>query len=227
MRLDKDQAIKLRCSGKSYSQISKLLNIPKSTLSVWLKNISLSEKAKATIKSRTNAPAILKLIERNKNQTVLAKERHEEIYQQAIKEAHKLLDDPLFIAGNSLYWAEGYKKGWENSKWKSIDFANADAEMIKIMMLFFKKFLKVSGDDIKVQIMLHNKLDEQKAINYWHSITKVPKENFFKPSYTISKASKSKIKNKLEYGTVHIRINNVQAFFRLAGWIDSLKVKFI
>jgi hypothetical protein len=227
MRLDKDQALKLRLSGKSYSQISKILNIPKSTLSVWLKNVSLSEKAKVTIQSRTNAPAILKLIERNKNQTVLAKKRHEEIYRQAIKEAHKLLDDPLFIAGASLYWAEGYKKGWEESKWKSIDFANADAKMIKIMMLFFKKFLSIPEDDIKIQIMLHNKSDEQKAMNYWHGITNVPKENFFKSSFAISKASKGKVTNKLEYGTIHIRINDVQAFFRLAGWVDSLKAKFI
>jgi hypothetical protein len=99
--------------------------------------------------------------------------------------------------------------------------------MIKLMILFFKKFLGISEDNIKVQIMLHDKRDEQKAINYWHDITKISKENFFKPCYSISSASKRKVKNKLEYGTIHIRINDVQAFFRLAGWIDSLKAKFI
>ncbi|QQG52275.1 MAG: hypothetical protein HY931_02945 [Candidatus Falkowbacteria bacterium] len=227
MRLDKDQALKLRLSGKSYNQISNLLKIPKSTLSVWLKDVPLSEKAKSVIKSRTNELAVSKLIERNKNQTVLASQRHEVIYKQATKEAKNLLDNPLFITGVSLYWAEGYKKGWTDSKWKSIDFANADSEMIAIMMLFFKKFLNIKEYKIKIQIMLHDEQNSQKALDYWRNITKVPKENFFKPCCVISKASNGKIKNKLEYGTVHIRINDVQAFFRLAGWIDSLKAKFI
>ena len=142
MRSDKLQAIKLRLSGKSYNQIHEILNIPKSTLSIWLKDVKLGKRAQLKIASRVNKLSITKLVERNRRQTILAKAKHQKIRLTANLEANHLSREPLFIAGTSLYWAEGYKKGWEKSKWKSIDFANSDPAMIRIMILFFQKYLK-------------------------------------------------------------------------------------
>jgi len=50
----KDRAILLRKDGKTYSEIQSKLNcpIPKSTLSVWFKNIVLSEDQKQVLKNR-------------------------------------------------------------------------------------------------------------------------------------------------------------------------------
>lgn len=227
MRSDKNSAIKLRKAGQSYSQISLLLDIPKSTLSYWLKDIILSNEARNKIQARTNSTGIAKLIERNKRQTFLAEERHDEIYKSAKLESKKLLSDSLFLTGISLYWAEGYKQGAYGSKWKSIDFANSDPEMIKLMMLFFTKFLELKKSDIKIQIMLHNSESVDRVINFWHNITKVPKYNFIKTCYSVSSASQNKQSRKLENGTIHLRINDVTKFFKLIGWIDGLKEKFL
>lgn len=223
MRSDKNSAIKLRKLGQSYSQISNVLKVPKSTLSSWLKDVIISQKAQDRIQSRVNATSIAKLIERNKKQTELAKERHDRIYKLAKEESKTLLTNSLFLVGLSLYWAEGYKQGAYGSKWKSIDFANSDPEMIKIMISFFIKFLDVSRSEIKIQIMLHNAKDDEKTISFWHEITQIPISNFISICHTISSASSNKQKRKLEYGTIHLRINNVEKFFRLIGWIDSLK----
>jgi len=43
MRKEKNAAIQLRKEGKSYSEVSKILCIPKSTLSYWFKDIILPE----------------------------------------------------------------------------------------------------------------------------------------------------------------------------------------
>lgn len=75
--------------------------------------------------------------------------------------------------------------------------------------------------------MLHNSDNVDKAINFWHNLTKVPKDNFIKTSYSISSASANKQKRILENGTIHLRINDVNKFFRLIGWIDGLKLKFL
>ncbi len=227
MRSDKNLAIKLRRLGKSYSQISDVLAIPKSTLSSWLKDINISQKAQDKIQSRVNSTSVAKLIERNKNQTKLAAERHTKIYELAKKESQELMFNHLFVIGVALYWGEGYKQGANGSKWKSIDFANSDPEMIKIMMLFFVKFLDLKESDIKIQIMLHNPKNTKKSINFWSELTKIPENNFTSTCYSISSASTNKQKRKLEHGTVHLRINNVQKFFRLIGWIDGLKQKFL
>lgn len=224
MRKDKLLAINLRKKGNSYNQISKELGVPKSTLSYWFKELEISKKAKAKILERSNRLSMEGLVKRNKNQTMLAKKRALDIRVAAKKESPKLMEDRLFLTGLALYWAEGYKKGANGSKWKSIDFANSDPEMIKVIMKFFRKFLGINDDKIRIQLMAHKNVDIDKATAFWSELTKLPKEQFFKSSIIVSKASKNKRNpESLTYGTVHIRINDVKLFFRIIGWLDGLK----
>jgi DNA invertase Pin-like site-specific DNA recombinase len=46
MRKDRQKAFYFRQKGYSYNQISQILNIPKSALSRWFRNIEISEKVK-------------------------------------------------------------------------------------------------------------------------------------------------------------------------------------
>jgi len=226
MRKDKNTAIKLRHSGLTYSQISDSLNVPKSTLSSWLKNIELNPQSKEKINEHVRSTKIIKLIQRNKLRSKITQENHGKNRLKAENEAKKFSDDPLFLTGLALYWGEGYKKGAEGSKWKSIDFANSDPEMIKVMIKFFFKFLPIKKSDVKAQLMSHNVNDDTKNIEFWKKTTGLHDNNFLRVSHVISKSSQSKVKNKLQHGTIHLRINNVVLFFRLIGWIDFLKKKF-
>lgn len=219
------QAIKLRRQGLSYNEINSKLRIPKSTLSCWLSDIKISQKAKERILSRVYEGSIAGLIRRNKNQTALAQERAKEIRNLAKIEAASLLKNRLFITGISLYWAEGYKKGAYGSKWKAVDFANSNPDLIRIMMKFFRKICKVENSKIRVQLIAHKNIDIKKAIEFWSSLAKIPQNQFIKTCCSISKHSKGKRgKNSLTYGTVHIRINDVKLFFRIIGWIDGVKL---
>lgn len=227
MRSDRALAIKLRKQGNSYNQINKQLNIPKSTLSYWLSDLKISEKSKEKILTRAHNLSIEGLVRRNKNQTILAKERALKIRKEARRESLKLMCDPLFLVGISLYWAEGYKKGAEGSKWKSIDFANSDPEMIRIIIRFFRKFLLTNDAKIKIQLMAHKNIEINSAEKFWSRLTKIPRSQFIKTCCSLSKYSNGKrMANSLTHGTVHIRINDVKLFFRMIGWIDGLKEKF-
>lgn len=137
METKKQQAIDLRKTGKSYSQIGNELEIPKSTLSLWLSEIKISKRAQALIDKRAYKKSTDALVKRNKQQTKLAQERAEVIRVAAKKEFLELSKDKMFLAGICLYWAEGYKKGAYGSKWKCVDFANSDPEMIMLLMRFF------------------------------------------------------------------------------------------
>lgn len=223
MRKDKEKAIILRKKGFSYNEISKKLGIPKGTLSYWLTDLKISDEAQKRILGRVYAGSVAGLIKRNKNQTALAKKRADEIRIIARKEAKELLKNKLFLIGISLYWAEGYKKGANGSKWKAVDFANSDPELIKIMMKFFRKICKVDNEKIKMQIIAHKNVNIDEAINFWSSITKLPKGQFIKTCCSVSRYSKNRRGNNLTHGTVHIRINSVKLFFRIIGWIDGLK----
>ena len=226
MRKDKLLAIKLRKQGKSYNQISQVLKIPKGTLSYWFGNLKISSKAQEKILKRTHQLNLERLIKRNKNQTVLAKERALIIRAEAKQESISLMNEPLFLSGLSLYWAEGYKKGADGSKWKSVSFANSDPDMIKVIMKFFRKFLVYDDRRIKIQLMAHKNISIDNAITFWSDLTKIPKKQFIKSYVGISKASKGKREpNRLTHGTIHIKINDVKLFFRVIGWIDGLKSK--
>ncbi|MFZ2226765.1 MAG: hypothetical protein WA064_05230 [Candidatus Moraniibacteriota bacterium] len=225
MRKDKVKALALRKKGFSYNEISKKLEVPKSTLSYWLADVVISQKAKNRIASRVFAGSVKGLIERNKNQTALAKERAKAIREIAKKEVRNLMKNKLFLVGISLYWAEGYKKGAYGSKWKAVDFANSDPELVKIMMNFFRKVCRVESEKIKVQLIAHKNIDMDEAVSYWSGLMKLSKSQFMKTSCAVSSASKGKRnKNSLTHGTVHIRINDVRLFFRIIGWIDGLKL---
>ncbi|MFA7319173.1 MAG: helix-turn-helix domain-containing protein [Parcubacteria group bacterium] len=224
MRKDKLQAVKLRKQGYSYNEIGDRLKVPKSTLSYWLAGIEISQKAKKRLASRVFEGSVKGLINRNRNQTKLAKERAAKIRSLAKKEFSILKKDKLFLVGISLYWAEGYKKGAQGSKWKAIDFTNSDPKMVVIMVRFFKKFLKIKEDKIKVQLIAHKNVDIEKSVTYWSSLTNIPQDQFIKTCCSVSKSSQGKRdEDSLTHGTVHIRINDVKLFFKVIGWIDGLK----
>lgn len=224
MRKDKARAIELRKRGNSYSQIQKTLNISKSTLSYWLRNIKVSKNAQAKISERVRQTSVAGLIKRNIRQTALAAERANQIRYHSKKEVRELIKNPLFLAGISLYWAEGYTKGAEGSRWKGVDFANSDPGLIKIMMKFFRKVCKVKDKRIRIQLMAHPNVNTKKAIHFWSNLTDIPANQFTKTCYKISKRSKRKRNPKsLIYGTIHIRIYDVKLFFRIIGWIDGIK----
>jgi hypothetical protein len=225
MRKDKNEAILLRKEGRSYKQIQETLGVAKSTLSLWLKDIELSEAAKQKIARRVHDTSIKALVTRNKQQTVLAKERAKRIQKEAIREAISLQKDPLFLIGVSLYWAEGYKRGANGSKWKCVDFTNSDPEMVKVMMGFFRKFCKVSDDRIRIQLIAHPNIDIGQAVAFWSELTLIPGNQFIRTYCKISRASQGKRPAiTLTHGTVHIRIHDVQLFFRIIGWIKGLRL---
>lgn len=228
MRKDKEAVIKLREQGESYSQISEALGVSKSTLSLWLRDIPLSQVAQAKIAGRVSATSTEALIKRNKAQTGLALARATMIKAKAKSEVPKLIKSQLFVTGVSLYWAEGYKKGAYGSKWKCVDFANSDPEMVVLMMRFFQEVCQVTIPGIKIQLIAHANIDIEKEVAFWSKLTQVPESQFIRTSVSVSSSSKGKrAKNCLTHGTVHVRIYDVKLFFRLIGWIEGLKEQFV
>src|SRR3990170_3829771 len=104
------EAIKLRLQGYTYGQIKRELNLAKSTLSDWLKNLPLSEEQLSLlIKNRNNSRDIR--IERfqqtARNKRLL---RLTNIFNEQKKGLLPLSERELLIAGLFLYWGEGNKQ---------------------------------------------------------------------------------------------------------------------
>lgn len=228
MRQDKQKAFKLRLSGKSYREISKELNIPKSTLSAWFSNLQLSEEIRNKINEKGRKKSIMLLLERNRKQTDFAIKRNFDIRQKAKKQINDFSQNELLLLGVSLYWAEGYKKLFvKNGRELThhpVSFTNSDPEMVKMFLRFIREICKVDEKRIKASVRIFEHQNEKQLIKYWQDITGIMEENFGKVYVGVSKSSQGKRPyNRLPYGTIQVRIGSTELFHRILGWIEGLK----
>ncbi len=102
----KSEAIKLRKKGKSYSQILSVVPVSHSSLSIWLRDIKLSELQKANLEKRQVQGSLKGALIR-KNDRIL---RSKKIKESASGDIDKLSKRELWLIGVALYWAEGSKE---------------------------------------------------------------------------------------------------------------------
>ncbi len=227
MRKDKERALQLRLQGYSYGEISKKLNIPKSTLSGWLHNLELSEKARNRIRGRVKLGVLNGLIKHNKKQTHLARQRMAKIRSEAQSELRIINTRELWLIGIALYWAEGYKRPVvRNGKIRThhpVSLANSDPQLVKIFIGFLRKICKIPKEKIHAEIRIFEHMNQDQILNFWQKITGLSKNNFSKVYYGISKSSQGKKPfNRLPYGTISIRVNDTNLFHKIIGWINGL-----
>ncbi len=204
---EKIKAIKFREKGLSYSFIKRSIKVSKSTLSRWLKDIELTqEQQKKLLKGREISRYAAARAKRNKRieQTKL-------IIENGRKEFSSFLGKGLFLAGLSLYWAEGDKNNLERVK-----FTNSDAEMISLMMRWFREICEVPEKKFRIALHVHNLHSRKNIIKYWSEITNIPKNQFHK--IYIKPTTLGYRRNALYNGTCAIVINDRNLFRKIVGW---------
>jgi len=192
MRLkDKQKSIRLRRQGKTYSEIMSLIpNLPKSTLSGWLKNVNLTKEEKErlfeNIKKKNNSSRLKGFLTRRRK----IKEGNRIIVFEAKKEFPKLSKDPFFLIGLALYWAEGNKKP------PNFQFTNSDPIMIRAIIKWLKRFCGISKKEIKIRLFIHKIYAHENCKKFWSQITGLSLSQFQK---TIYKLTQHKIKKNPDY----------------------------
>jgi hypothetical protein len=213
----KPRVITFRKSGKTYNEIRRIYNIPKSTLSYWLKKVRISTRIKSEMQRKWE--------ERNK---VLAKIRseeaakiREEYKEKAAKEIKNISKKSLRFIGTALYWAEGNIKNRNR-----LQFGNSNPLMIRVAMRFLREVCNIPKAKIKARVHIYPGMNYRKVLNFWSQITKLPKSNFLPPQIQASRASKGKRpRNTLPYGTLHLTISNTELACKVKGWIKGISDK--
>lgn len=159
----------LRSRGFSYNHIRTELNVSKSSISLWCRNIKLSKKYLRLLENRSK-----KNIQRGTSANKIKREREiEDIKQFAKQEIRKLPKDAYKIAGTMLYWAEG-------AKTQSTAMSNADPRMITFMVGWFRTIFNIHPHQLKAHLHIHYGNDERKIKRYWSALTGIPLINFGK-----------------------------------------------
>ena len=218
----KSKVINLRKQGKSYNEINKLLGVPKSTLSGWLKTFPLSEQIKKKNLEKVKLIWAKNITDFNRQRSKKYQRETQQLIENCAKETPLLSARDLYFLGLALFWAEGTKR----EKW-AVRFANSDPIIIKAIVQFFRKICKVPNNKFALRIHLHPNIEENKAKKFWSEITKLPINQFRKSQTQITISSKYKRPiNQLPYGTLHIIISDAYLNKKIKGWILGLSRQF-
>lgn len=212
--LKKLDAIELRKKGLSYREINKSINVSKSTLSNWLKDIELTvEQRKRLIRLQATA-----YLGAKKNQAK-SLAHHNEIRESAKREALSLSSNQFFVAGLMLYWSEGDRRTGR------VQFSNSDPDMIRLMMKWFREFCNIPESKFRIGLFVHTLHIREDYLPFWSRIANLPLNQFNKPY--IKPTIFSNRKNRLYEGTCVIKIHSKDLMSRIMGWLDGIKNIFL
>ena len=205
----------MRKAGRSMQYIAQSLNVAKSSVSEWVRDIELS--FSKLEKLRQNPFSSVAIERRRISRLRNEQEKRDKLMNAAAADFTSLSQADLKVIGIIFYWAEGGK-----TERGMIRFANSDPAVIKIAMRFFREICGVKEEKFRGHIHTHSHLNSKKALKYWSEITRIPLRQFYKVYSKPSIASKNK-RDSLPYGTLDIVICDTSLFLRVMGWINKIK----
>ena len=219
---EKNIALKLRQKGESIKGIAEKLGISKSTISLWCRDIELSAKQIQKLHERMLVGSLKGRIKGARTQYERRLQKIENFRKQGIIDIGKLSERDFLLSGLTLYWGEGSKKG------RRVRLTNSDPEIIKFMMIWFRKNWGIEDSKFILRIGINqihkNRIEEVEK--YWSKITSIPREQFGKTTLIKAKNKKNYKNFHIHYGTLTIEIRkSTEFYYQIMGLIDGLKQK--
>ncbi|MCX6755509.1 MAG: hypothetical protein NT068_03160 [Candidatus Nomurabacteria bacterium] len=200
MKKDLQQkAKKLRAEGYSIKELQNILNVSKSTISLWVRDIELSKDAQIRIQNNYTKGQLAsqKTIQKQtQEKNILADSFAENI----IKQIDISFENSLVLC-SMIYQCEGSK----NIK-DSVTFTNSDPALIKNFLFFFRKSFHLDESKFRVLMHLHSYHNENTQKKFWSNITNIPTKNFLK---TFNKESTGSYKKEGYQGCIQVRYRDV------------------
>lgn len=208
----KKEAIRLREDGKSIKYIANKLKASQSSVSIWCKDVVLTQKQKDRLKQNTHSRKTIE--KRRQSRLKSEKIKRDLVIQLAAESIRPMSLYELRLVVAALYWAEGAKNNG------IFQFTNGDPQMIKLVL----KFLRLTGvpeEKLRGYIHIHESLDVIKAEKYWQKVTKIPKKQFYKTYNKKNISSKGK-RRSLPYGVCDIYVMDAKLFHETKGWAEGI-----
>ena len=204
----------LRACGMSMGAIASKLGVSKSSVSYWLRNITLTQKQRT--KLNQNAHSIDAIEKRRIARVANTQKKRALLMREAALEVPTLSQNMLWCVGVALYWGEGGKTQ------QTARLANSDPAVIRTTMRFFRECCKVDEGKFRGHVHTFSHQNAKGAEHYWSSVSGLPTNKFYKTYVKKSIASKHK-RDSLPYGTFQIYVHDTSFFFRMMGWIEKIK----
>lgn len=211
---DREKAIKLRKSGLSYSQIKEALKVSKSSLSLWLRDLPLSEERIRELRDRS----YIRIEKTRETKRMKKDQRRTKVYEKVSSDIEKS-SNKLFVSGFYLYWGEGTKTAEY-----SVCVTNTDPSIIRCFVQWMN-VLGVPADKLKLKLHLYSDQDENEIKKFWTKKTGIPLTNFYKTYLKESKLSRKTYKGMFQHGTCVVFYHNRDVYEYVISGIKYLRNK--
>jgi len=206
---EREEARRLRQKeGISIGKIAKKLNVSKSSVSLWVRDIKLTKKQLEALSYQSR---------NGEKRKQISKKEREKLQKQGKLEAD--CNNFLHVVGCMLYWAEGWRKNNRNC----VSFSNSSVHMLKLFLAFLRNSYHITDDKISIAINCYSDLHKvEKIEQYWINNLGLPDSCLRKtivdkrPRYT-----KRKRNGLLEYGTCKMMVYNTEVIQRIYGSIQA------
>jgi DNA-binding transcriptional MerR regulator len=206
----REQARRLRQQGVSVRDIAKTLQVARSSVSTWVRDIELTDEQLEKLKENQRQYG-----GRNKGgRANRIKFREQRFAYQEQGRARAREGSPLHMAGCLLYWAEGAKGK------NTLYFVNSDPNMHLLFMRFLREEMGVQADECSIYIQTHYQEPEQiKNIEaYWTELLQLPLSCVRKTH--IKKGSETR-QNKLKHGVCGVMVCKTSLIQHIYGAIQE------
>lgn len=202
-------ATDFRKRGFTYSEIAKICDVSKSTVSVWLSKKAFSKKVKKENIVRASRENVKRIALVNKARNAERKARYAEAIRSAETEYKHYKKDPLFVAGLMLY-----STSHDAHNTSRIRFTSNEYHQHRIFIKFVTSYLGVERKKIGFWLLLSEK-ESSTAVKFWSKKINLPISQFGKTQFVFSQKAKP-----LHNGTGNTIIGNTVLKHKLNRWVE-------
>lgn len=216
---EKLKATELRRQGLSINEICRKLQVSKSVVSLWCRDISLNDEQRERLKKRMISSGSkgrqigADMNRRKKEERVLFHKDQGKNYVGSLSKRE------LTLVGTAIYWGEGSKKS-------QLAFINADPDMVIFMCNWFQIALGVSRGDFMPRIFI-NALHKERDLllkKFWSNLLHLPVSQFRSTVFIQREHTKKYANHDEYYGMLSLRLRNSSEYkYKILGLIEGLK----
>ncbi|TML20625.1 MAG: hypothetical protein E6G32_09330 [Actinobacteria bacterium] len=200
--------------GLSIKTIAQRLCVSTSSVSLWVRDIELTDTQKAALLEQN--PAYNRQL--NGWTVMAARRRSARLQAQEVGRVLARRREPLHVAGCMLYWAEGDKGR------NQVRLSNSDPELLRLFVSFLRTYFDLGDHEIRLTCHLFaDHIEKQRDIErFWLDLLGLPEANLLKSVVNVySRHSKRKRLNMLPYGTARVVVNRTSVLQSIYGAIQE------
>jgi Homeodomain-like domain len=209
-----EQAVAFRKRGFTYTEISKICDVSRGTVSNWLAKQAFSQvvaKQNGVQAAKDNKKRIALVNKARNTERAL---KYAEVLRYAETEYKHFRHSPLFVAGLAIYLAQGDHKDVH-----AIRLSTSKEDSQRLFVAFLREFMGVDDSSITFWLLLYPSHDPVRCMKRWSRALKLSVAHFGKYQ-TLTSGSQSEA---LHFGVGNTIIGSTLLKRKLLCWLELLK----